>query len=227
MIEVKNLSIAYGGRNVIDNMNVNIGKGKIIGLVGENGSGKSTLMRILAGLERNYKGDVKIDGQNPGGETNSEISYQPDHLPFDENTKVKEVGKLYQKFYSDFDIERFKRLIRSFSIGEDLKIKECSKGMRDKVQIAATLSRRTKVYLLDEPMTGIDPKARRTMLQTIIDNFDYEGVLIISTHLISEIERILDQVLFIADGKIMVNKTIDEIRENYHMSVEDYFTEVL
>lgn len=227
MIDIKNLSLAYGGRDVLKDMNLKIEKGRILGLVGENGSGKSTLMRILAGLERNYRGKVTIDGKTPGGVTNSFISYQPDHLPFDDSMKLSEMAKLYGKFYKDFDTSRFFRLLESFSLDRNLKIKECSKGMKDKAQIAASLSRRTKIYLLDEPMTGIDPKARRTMLDTIIDNFDYEGVLIISTHLISEIERILDEVVFIEEGKVLVHKSVDTIREENQMGVEDYFAEVL
>lgn len=227
MIEIKNLTVTYGKRNVIDGLTISLDKGKIFGLIGENGSGKSTLMRVITGLEKNYTGEVKIDGKNPGELTNRLISYQPDHLVFDKSLRVKDIGHMYAKFYEDFDHERYIRLIRSFHIGENLKIKECSKGMKDKVQIAASLSRRTNIYLLDEPMTGIDPKARKTMLTTIIENFDYEGLLVISTHLISEVEKILDQAVFIGDGKVQMNKTIDEIREDHHMNVEDYFTEVL
>lgn len=227
MIEIKDLTVSYGGRNVLDKLNLSLEDGRIVGLVGENGSGKSTLLRVLAGLEKNYKGEVDIDGKNPGGETNDFISYQPDHLPFYPSMKVIQIGELYNKFYPDFDINKFYKLMGSFGIEKNLKVKECSKGMKDKVQIGATLSRKAKIYLLDEPMTGIDPKARRTMLETIIDNFDYEGILIISTHLISEIERILDQVIAISDGKIILDKSVDQIREENHMSVEDYFTEVL
>ncbi|SRR5574344_1536136 len=227
MIEIKNLSVKYGGRNVLEDMNLNLEKGKIIGLVGENGSGKSTLMRILTGLERNYKGDVTIDGNKPGGHTNTLISYQPDHLAFDDSMTIIDIGNIYEKFYDDFDAERYYKLIDSFSIKRNLKIKECSKGMKDKVQIAASLSRRTRIYLLDEPMTGIDPKARQEVLDTIIGNFDYEGILLISTHLISQIENILDEIVIIKNGKILAHKGVDAIREEEKISVEEYFKEVL
>lgn len=227
MIEIKNLSVKYGGRNVLEDMNLNLEKGKIIGLVGENGSGKSTLMRILTGLERNYKGDVTIDGNKPGGPTNTLISYQPDHLAFDDSMTIIDIGNIYEKFYDDFDAERYYKLIDSFSIKRNLKIKECSKGMKDKVQIAASLSRRTRIYLLDEPMTGIDPKARQEVLDTIIGNFDYEGILLISTHLISQIENILDEIVIIKNGKILAHKGVDAIREEEKISVEEYFKEVL
>lgn len=227
MIEIKNLSLKYGGREVLKDLNLNIDTGKIIGLVGENGTGKSTLMKVLTGLERNYKGEVTIDGNKPGGMTNALISYQPDHLAFDDSMTIIDIGNIYEKFYEDFDAERYYKLIDSFSIARNLKIKECSKGMKDKVQIAASLSRRTKIYLLDEPMTGIDPKARFEMLNTIIENFNPDATLLISTHLISEIEKILDEVIMISDGKVLAHKAVDEIREENGLSLEEYFREVL
>lgn len=227
MIEIKNLSLKYGGRKVLDDFNLNLEKGKIIGLVGENGTGKSTLMRVIAGLEKNYSGEVLIDGNKPGGKTNALISYQPDHLPFDDFMTVIDIGNIYENFYDDFDSESYYKMIDSFSIARNLKIKECSKGMKDKVQIAATLARKTEIYLLDEPMTGIDPKARYEMLNTIIENFSPESTLIISTHLISEIEKILDEVIIIADGKVLAHKAVDQIREEQGLSLEEYFREVL
>ena len=227
MIEIKNLTVKYGGKNVLAGMDLNLEKGKIIGLVGENGTGKSTLMRVIAGLEKNYSGEVLIDGQKPGGLTNALISYQPDHLPFDDFMTVIDIGNIYERFYDDFDAESYYKMIDSFSIKRSLKIKECSKGMKDKVQIAATLARKTELYLLDEPMTGIDPKARYEMLNTIIENFNSESTLIISTHLISEIEKILDEVIIISDGKVLAHKAVDEIREEKGLSLEEYFREVL
>lgn len=227
MIEIKNLSLKYGGKKVLDDFNLNLEKGKIIGLVGENGAGKSSLMRIITGLEKNYAGEVLISGQKPGGQTNSFISYQADHLPFDDYMTVIDIGNIYDRFYDDFDSESYYKIIDSFSIERSLKIKECSKGMKDKVQIAATLARKTEIYLLDEPMTGIDPKARYEMLNKIIENFSPKSTLIISTHLISEIEKILDEVIIISDGKVLAHKAVDEIREEKGLSLEEYFREVL
>lgn len=227
MITIRNLTMKYVGRPVIDGLNLDLEKGQIVGLLGENGSGKTTLLRILTGLERNYKGDVKINGKNPGSFTNRDISYQPDHLPVDPSLKIRKVGKIYQNFFDDFDEGKFLNLIEGFDIDKDLKIKECSKGMKDKVQIALSLSRKSPIYILDEPMSGIDPKSRKIILKTIIDNFDYEGLLIISTHLISEIEKVLDRAIFIDNGKILVNERVDDIREKENMGVEEYFTEAV
>ena len=227
MIEIKDLTMIYGGRAVLDHVNLNLENGEIVGLLGENGSGKTSLLRILSGLERNYTGLVKINGENPGDATNEYVSYQPDHLPVDPSFKIKKLGKLYGNFFSDFKEEKFMNLIEGFGIDKNLKIKECSKGMKEKIQIALSLSRKSQVYLLDEPMSGIDPKSRKVILQTIIDNFDYEGILLISTHLIGEIEKVLDRAIFIDQAKIIVNERVDDIREKKNMGVEEYFTEVI
>jgi ABC transporter related len=227
MIETKNLTMVYNGTAVLDNVNLNLEDGQLIGLVGENGSGKTTLLRILAGLERNYQGDVKINGELPGGNTNKMISYQPDHLALDENLKISQVVDMYAKFFDDFSSDKFYNLLEGFDISKELKIKECSKGMKEKVQIALTLSRKAKIYLLDEPLSGIDPKSRKTVLAAIIENFDYEGILLLSTHLIGEVERALDRVLFMDHGQLVVNESVDDIREKHHMGVEEYFTEVI
>lgn len=227
MIETKNLTMVYSGKAVLDNLEIKIDSGQIIGLVGENGSGKTTLLRILAGLERNYTGDVLIDGKLPGGMTNKLVSYQPDHLAMKDTLKIAKVVDLYEKFYDDFDSDRFYKLLEGFNIPRDIKIKECSKGMKDKIQIALTLSRKTQIYLLDEPMSGVDPKSRKQVLNTIIENFDYEGIMIISTHLVAEVEKVLDRVVFVENGRILANETVDDIRQNHHMGVEEYFTEVL
>lgn len=227
MIEINNLTMKYGGRKVLDGLDLKLDKGEIVGLLGENGSGKTTLLRILAGLERNYKGEVLVNGQYPGDKTNSLISYQPDHLPVDPSLRIKKLAQLYKSFFNDFDEKKFLTLVAGFGIDPGLRIKECSKGMKDKIQIALSLSRKSPIYILDEPMSGIDPKSRKIILQTIIDNFDYEGILIISTHLIGEIEKVLDRAIFIDEGRILVNERVDDIREKENMGVEEYFTEVV
>ena len=226
MLEIKNLSIAYKNKLVLDKLNLSFKKGEIVGLLGPNGSGKTTLLRILAGLEKNYEGDVKIGGKNPDYLTKSFVSYQPDHLPLDKSYNLIQISNLYDEFFEDFSKEKFEKIIRDFKLDMKMKIKNMSKGMKDKVQIALTLSRKSDLYLLDEPMSGIDPASRRKIMDVIIDNFDSEGLMIISTHLISQIERLLDKVVFISDGKIILEENIDDLRQNHKMGVEEYFEEV-
>ena len=226
MLEIKNLSIAYKNKLVLDKLNLYFKKGEIVGLLGPNGSGKTTLLRILAGLEKNYKGEVKIGGENPGYLTKSFVSYQPDHLPLDKSYNLIQISNLYDEFFEDFSKEKFEKIIRDFKLDMNMKIKNMSKGMKDKVQIALSLSRKSDLYLLDEPMSGIDPASRKKIMDVIIDNFDSEGLMIISTHLISQIERLLDKVVFISDGKIILEENIDDLRQNHKMGVEEYFEEV-
>lgn len=226
MLEIKNLSIAYKNKLVLDKLNLYFKKGEIVGLLGPNGSGKTTLLRILAGLEKNYKGEVKIGGENPDYLTKSFVSYQPDHLPLDKSYNLIQISKLYDDFFEDFSKEKFEKIIRDFKLDMNMKIKNMSKGMKDKVQIALSLSRKSDLYLLDEPMSGIDPASRKKIMDVIIDNFDSEGLMIISTHLISQIERLLDKVVFISDGKIILEENIDDLRQNHKMGVEEYFEEV-
>lgn len=226
MLEIKNLSIAYKNKLVLDKLNLYFKKGEIVGLLGPNGSGKTTLLRILAGLEKNYKGEVKIGGENPDYLTKSFVSYQPDHLPLDKSYNLIQISNLYDDFFEDFSKEKFEKIIKDFKLDMNMKIKNMSKGMKDKVQIALSLSRKSDLYLLDEPMSGIDPASRKKIMDVIIDNFDSEGLMIISTHLISQIERLLDKVVFISDGKIILEENIDDLRQNHKMGVEEYFEEV-
>lgn len=226
MLEIKNLSIAYKNKLVLDKLNLYFKKGEIVGLLGPNGSGKTTLLRILAGLEKNYKGEVKIGGENPDYLTKSFVSYQPDHLPLDKSYNLIQISNLYDEFFEDFSKEKFEKIIRDFKLDMNMKIKNMSKGMKDKVQIALSLSRKSDLYLLDEPMSGIDPASRKKIMDVIIDNFDSDGLMIISTHLISQIERLLDKVVFISDGKIILEENIDDLRQKHKMGVEEYFEEV-
>ena len=224
-ISIKNLNMRYR-RKVLDNLNLELDSGQIVGLVGPNGTGKSTLLRILAGLEKTYKGEILINGKKPDYNTYKEISYQADKFTLDEKISVKEVVKTYKKFFDDFDEDKFYRLFNEFKLPEDSKVGEMSKGMREKLQIALSLSRKTGIYLLDEPISGVDPSARKAIINIILNNFEEDSLLIISTHLISQIEPLLDRVLFLSEGKIYLNKTVDEIRSENNMGIEEYFTEV-
>lgn len=226
-LEIKNLSMGYKNK-VLDDLNLELEKGQIVGLVGPNGAGKSTLLRILAGLEMTYKGSVIIDGEEISYKTGEILSYQPDKFALSEKLSVKEVVKTYKLFFKDFDEEKFYRIYEEFNLPEKAKakVKEMSKGMREKMQIALSLSRKAEIFLLDEPISGVDPSARKAIIETILNNFEEDNLIIVSTHLINQIEPLLDRVLFLSDGKIMINKTVDEIRSEENMSIEDYFTEV-
>lgn len=226
MLEIKNLTMSYKNKLVLDKLNLSFEKGKVIGLLGPNGSGKTTLLRILAGLEKNYAGEVKIGGEDPNYLTKSFVSYQPDHLPLDKSYNLVKISNLYGEFFEDFSKEKFEKIIKDFKLDMNMKIKNMSKGMKDKVQIALSLSRKSDLYLLDEPMSGIDPASRKKIMDVIIDNFDSEGLMIISTHLISQIKRLLDEVIFISDGKIILEENIDDLRQKHKMGVEEYFEEV-
>ena len=224
-LEIKNLSMGYKNK-VLDDLNLELEKGQIVGLVGPNGAGKSTLLRILAGLEMTYKGNVLIDGENINYKTADILSYQPDKFALSEKLSVKEVVKTYKLFFKDFDEEKFYKLMKEFNLPVKAKVKEMSKGMREKMQIALSLSRKAEIFLLDEPISGVDPSARKAIIETILNNFEEDNLIIVSTHLINQIEPLLDRVLFLSEGKIMINKTVDEIRSEENMSIEDYFTEV-
>lgn len=224
-LEIKNLNMGYKNK-VLDNLNLELEKGQIVGLVGPNGAGKSTLLRILAGLEKTYSGSVIIDGEEISYKTADIISYQPDKFALSNKLSVKEVVRTYKAFFKDFDEEKFYRIYKEFKLPEKAKVREMSKGMREKMQIALSLSRKAEIFLLDEPISGVDPSARKAIIETILNNFDEDSLIILSTHLINQIEPLLDRVLFLSDGKISVNKTIDEIRSEENMSIEDYFTEV-
>lgn len=224
-LEIKNLSMGYKNK-VLDDLNLELEKGQIVGLVGPNGAGKSTLLRILAGLEMTYKGNVLIDGENITYKTGEILSYQPDKFAMSEKLSVKEVVKTYKLFFKDFDEDKFYKIFNEFNLPQKAKVKEMSKGMREKMQIALSLSRKAEIFLLDEPISGVDPSARKSIIQTILNNFEEDNLIIVSTHLINQIEPLLDRVLFLSDGKIKINKTVDEIRSEENMSIEDYFTEV-
>lgn len=224
-ISIKNLNMSYR-KKVLDNLDLELDSGQIVGLVGPNGTGKSTLLRILAGLEKTYKGEILINGKKPDYNTYKEISYQADKFTLDEKISVKEVVKTYKKFFDDFDEDKFYKLFNEFKLPADSKVREMSKGMREKLQIALSLSRKTGIYLLDEPISGVDPSARKAIINIILNNFEEDSLLIISTHLISQIEPLLDRVLFLSEGKIYLNKTVDEIRSENNMGIEEYFTEV-
>lgn len=213
----------YGDKKALENVNIEIGRGKIIGLLGPNGSGKTTLIKILNGLILQSKGDVLIDGHNPGPYTKSIVSYLPDKPYFADWMSVKDVLDIFTDFYRDFDRKKAEEMCEMMNIATSDKIKTMSKGTKEKVQLILVMSRRAQLYLLDEPIAGVDPAARDYILGTIINNYNEEGSVLISTHLISDVERILDEVIFIKDGHIIKHDSVDNIKEAEGKSIDDVF----
>ncbi len=220
---IKNLSKNYSGSPALKDVNLEIGRGKIIGLLGPNGSGKTTLIKILNGLLTPSSGEVYVDGEKPGIHTKSVISYLPDKTYFADWMTVKDIFDMFGDFYTDFNREKAVQMCASMNIEVKAKIKTMSKGTKEKVQLILVMSRDAQLYLLDEPIAGVDPAARDFILSTIINNYNENGTVLISTHLISDIERVLDEVIFIKDGSVVRHSTVDEIKSEEGKSIDDVF----
>lgn len=226
VLECKNLSKSYGRRPALDNVNLTLESGQIIGLLGPNGSGKTTLIKLINGLLTPNEGELKIDGKVPGVETKSIVSYLPERTYLEESQKVSEALDYFADFYEDFDRSRAEDMLKKLNIDPGLRIKTLSKGTKEKVQLILVMSRRAKLYCLDEPIAGVDPAARDYILNTIINNYDENATILFSTHLISDVESILDHVIFIQNGKIRMEAEVDDIRYNKGKSVDELFREV-
>lgn len=223
LIQIEGLMKRYGTHIALDNLDLTIESGKIIGLLGPNGAGKTTLIKILNGLLQPEVGTVKINGNVPGLVTKSEVSYLPDKPYFGDWMRVTDIFDLFEDFYWDFDKNRAEALCAALHIDPKSKIKTMSKGTKEKVQLILVMSRSAKLYLLDEPIAGVDPAARDLILDMILTNYNPESTVIISTHLIGDIERILDEVILLKDGKMVLHDTVDAIREREGKSVDELF----
>ena len=217
---------SYGAIQALGNLNLELQPGKIIGLLGPNGSGKTTLIKLAAGLLTPTSGTITICGKPVGPETKALVSYLPDRDYFNKNQKISQLLDFFQDFYGDFDRQRAEDMLSRLGINLDAKFKTLSKGAREKVQLTLVMSRKAKLYLLDEPIAGVDPAARDYILQTIISNYDREATVLISTHLIADVEPSLDEFLFINCGSIFRSGTVDAIREETGKSLDEYFREV-
>ncbi|MDF2820822.1 MAG: transporter related [Clostridiales bacterium] len=226
LMEIKDLTKRYGHKTVLDNISLSLESGKIVGLLGPNGCGKTTLMKVLTGLIKDYTGTVLIDGQEPGVYTKSIISYLPDKEYFSGNKRPSDMFDLFEEFYTDFDRKKAENMLVDFDLDPMQKMKTMSLGMQEKLQIALVMARNAKVYLLDEPLGGIDPLSRDKILNTILRNYSENALVIISTHLIHDVETIFDSVLMIRRGNLIVNKQVDEIRAESGKSIEEFFKEV-
>ena len=226
LIRVQGLSKSYGAKRALDQINLNIGRGKIVGLLGPNGSGKTTFIKLLNGLLRPNEGILLVNGYAPGVETKSIISYLPDRMYFADWMKTVDLMDLFSDFYADFDRQKAAEMFSALNIRPLDSIKAMSKGTKEKVQLVLVMSRKAQLYLLDEPIAGVDPAARDFILDTILTNYNENGTVMISTHLISDIERVLDEVVFLQNGQIARHDTVDYIRETEGKSVDQLFREV-
>ena len=225
LIEIKNLNKCYGKKQALNNINLTIESGKIYGLLGPNGSGKTTLIKIINDLLTPTSGEVLVKGEKPGVESKKIISYLPERTYLNMNFKVKELLDYFEDFYENFDRKKAQTLLKKLNISEEDKLKTMSKGTKEKVQLILVMSRKADLYILDEPIGGVDPASRDYILETIISNFDEKSSMIISTHLIQDIETILDNVIFINQGKITLNDSADNIINEKGKTIDQVFRE--
>lgn len=225
IIKLDNVVKRYGKKEALKGINLDIPKGKIVGLLGPNGSGKSTMIKLLNGLLQPDEGSIEIAGMKPSIETKKIVSYLPERTYLSEWMKMKDLLKFFSDFYEDFNLEKAEEMIEALNINVDEKIKDMSKGTKEKVQLILVMSRNADVYILDEPIGGVDPAARSFIMRTILQNFSEESTLIIATHLISEIENICDEIIFLSYGEIKLQGNVDEIREEKGKSIDALFRE--
>ncbi len=225
IIEFKDVHKSYGNKEILKGVNLNISKNKIIGLLGPNGSGKTTMIKLMNGLLQPDEGNVEVNGLKPSVETKKIVSYLPEKTYLNDWMKVKDILAFFQDFYEDFDMEKANKMIGNLKIDKNEKLKTMSKGTKEKVQLILVMSRNADLYILDEPIGGVDPAARSYILKTILSNYNENSTLLIATHLISEIENICDDVIFISNGEIVLQGNVDEIREEKGKSIDALFRE--
>ena len=226
IFECRDLVKSYGKVTALKGISLQLESGRIVGLLGPNGSGKTTLIKLANRLLQPTSGQILIDGNVPGVKTKAVIAYLPDKDYLPDWMKTSGLLDFFGDFYSDFDRQRAEEMLDSLDIPRDQTLKKMSKGTREKVQLIMTMSRRAKVYLLDEPIAGVDPAARDYILRTIIQNYDPEALVLISTHLIADVESVLNEAVFLKKGEIVLHKSTDDIREETGQSVDEYFREV-
>ena len=223
LLECKNLSKSFDNKKILKDVNLIIPRGKIVGLLGKNGQGKTTLIKLINDLLTPTSGEILIEGKHPGVESKRIISYLPERAYLDKDMKVIDTLNYFDEFYDNFNIEKAKKLIKDLDLDINQKISKMSKGMQEKLQLILVMSRDADLYILDEPLGGVDPATRDYILDTILSNFKEGSSVIISTHLISDIERILDEVIFIDRGKIILTAPADELRKKEKSSIDEIF----
>ena len=223
LVNCSNLCKEFDDKRILDNINLTIPKGKIIGLLGKNGMGKTTLLKLINDLLTPTSGEVLINGEKPGINSKKIISYLPERTYLDKNMKISQILTFFEEFYEDFNKEKAIKLLKDLNLDINSKINKMSKGMQEKLQLILVMSREAQLYILDEPLGGVDPATRDYILDTILSNFSEGASVIISTHLISDIERILDEVIFIDNGKIILTSPADELRKKENASIDEIF----
>ncbi len=226
IIDCVGLTKRYGAHAALQNLELHIPRGKIVGLLGPNGSGKTTLIKICAGLLQPSAGTVLIGFQAPGPESKALVSYLPERPYFAGNMHIYEMLDFFCDFYGDFDRQRAQDMLRDLSIDTNARFNTLSKGTKEKVQLILVMSRRASLYLLDEPIAGVDPAARDYILRTILTNYDHNATILISTHLISDIESVLDEFIFIRQGEVLMHDTAENVRVKEGKSIDELFREV-
>ena len=225
LLAFENVSKSYGSTAALNNISLEIPAGKIVGLLGPNGSGKTTLIKLINGLLQPDQGRVLINSMEPSPATKAIVSYLPDTTYLNEQMKVKDALTYFQTFYQDFNLERAQNLLSDLGISEDSRLKQLSKGNKEKVQLILVMSREARLYVLDEPIGGVDPAARDYILNTIINNYSPTSSVLISTHLIADVEQVLDEALFINQGRILLHENTTVLRNQYGKSIDEIFRE--
>ena len=226
IFQCQGLTKTYGPTRALAGIGFSVSKGRILGLLGPNGSGKTTLIKLMTGMLMPDAGTLTIDGFSPGVETRRVVSYLPDRNSLDRDMSFEMCCRLFRDFYDDFDPARAYEMLKSLNISPTARFKTLSKGNKEKVQLILAMSRNAKLYLLDEPIAGVDPATRDYILNTIISNYNPEATIILSTHLIQDVEKILDDVLFLMNGSIVLYNSADEVRAQRGMSIDEVFREV-
>ena len=225
-IDVRHLTKKYRGRPALDDLSLSLAGGQIVGLMGDNGSAKTTLLKNLAGVLADWTGEVAVAGHVPGPESTAVVSFLPDVSFLNDGDTCERAIEQYRRFFTDFDARKARNMIDFFNLPKDRTLKEMSKGMREKAQIALAMSRNARIYLLDEPISGVDPASRSVILNGILENLAPDSLLMISTHLIHDVEPIVDSVVFLRDGHVLLHGEADELRAQYGCGLDAIFRKV-
>lgn len=225
-IDVRGLRKTYGKLAALDGLDLTLHAGGVIGLLGQNGCGKTTLLKVLAGVLQDYEGQVRIAGHAPGPRSKARVSFLPDESFLPDSATVGHCLRIYGDFFADFDDAKARRMLADFGLPQDMKLRAMSKGMREKAQIALAMSRRAEVYLLDEPISGVDPAAREVLLSAIASNLEPDSIVLISTHLVHDLEPMLDAAVIMRAGRVLLAGDLDDLRAQYGTSLDGLFREL-